>query len=357
MISKTRLVNLLQVLFCAVASFLPTSLLCQEPFYQGKTISMIVGTEAGGTGELRARSFANQLSRYIPGKPTIFLQFMGGGGGQKAANHMYHVARPDGLTIGVIGSGLVANSILGASGVRFDLDKFIFLGSSISRFQRVFTTRKELGLSSLEKLKAYRRLRIGGMSIGSEIYILGRLFTYLLGLEEPVFVPGYGGSELDLAVERGEVDARGNTVGTIMVRSPQWIEKSLMDFHATIEVPRGYNDYPHPLFKALPEMESFAASEKERRLLALYRAMRGVGSPYVLPPATPQRQADILRDAFRKTFQDREFQSDFKKFTVEDASPLMPEEQEKIIRELPRNPEVIELFNIIAGPKPLPKRG
>jgi tripartite-type tricarboxylate transporter receptor subunit TctC len=328
----------------------------QEVFYQGKTINMIVGTEAGGTGELRARSFANQLSRYIPGNPTIFLQFMPGGGGQKAANHLYHVARPDGLTIGVIGSGLVANAILGASGVRFDLNRFVFLGSSISRFQRVFTTRKELGLSSVDKLRAYRRLRIGGMSIGSEIFILGRLFTYLLELQEPVFIPGYGGAELDLAMEKGEVDARGNTVGTIMVRSPQWIKDSLMDFHATIEVPKGYNDYPHPIFKALPELESFTRSERDRKLLALYRAMRGVGSPYILPPGTAQKQADILREAFRKTFQDREFHSDFKKFTREEASPIMPEEQEKVIREIPRDAEIIELFNTIAGPKPLPER-
>ncbi len=356
MFSKAHWANAFKLLFCAVVLFLPTSALCQEPFYQGKTINMIVGTEAGGTGELRARSFAAQVSKHIPGHPTMFLQFMGGGGGQKAANHLYHVARPDGLTIGTIGTGLVANSILGASGVMFDLDKFIFLGSSISRFQRVFTTRKELGLNSIEKLKVYRRLKIGGMSIGSEIYILGRLFTYLLGLQEPVFVPGYGGAELDLAVETGEVDARGNTVGTIMVRSPQWIDKSLMDFHVTIEVPKGYNAYPHAIFKALPELDSFTSSDKERRLLALYRSMRGVGSPYILPPATPKQQADILRDAFRKTFQDREFRSDFKKFTQEDASPITPEEQEKMIREIPRNPEVIELFNVIAGARPLPKR-
>lgn len=325
----------------------------QQPFYQGKTITVIQGREPGGTGDMRVRAVIPYLRKYIPGNPTIVTEFMPGAGGRKATNHIYRGVRPDGLTIGNVGAGLVANAALGEPGVQYDLDKLIYLGSPNSASHYVFVTRREAGLSSLAKLKAASGVRIGAQTVGHDIYINGRLFAYLLELKEPKFVTGYSGPEVDIALMRGEVDARANIADTLVQRTPEWIEKGLVDFHSIIEIPKGDK---HPRFAHLPELESFARTEKERKLLAMFRAFRLGGSPYVLPPGTPRERVEILREAMHKTFKDPDFHRDFRKLTGDDPTPLTPEANEKAIRDLPRDPEIIELFKKLAGADPLPLR-
>jgi hypothetical protein len=152
---------------------------------------------------------------------------------------------------------------------------------------------------------------------------------------------------------RGELDARSNIADTILTRNPEFLEKGVMNFHAIIEIPKGDQ---HPKFSHLPEIETFAKSDREKRVLSLHRSFRLGGSPYILPPGTPNELVDILRNAMRKTFKDPDFHKEFKKLVGDDPSPLMPEEQEKSIKELPRDPQTIELFKKIAGGDPLPPR-
>jgi tripartite-type tricarboxylate transporter receptor subunit TctC len=143
------------------------------------------------------------LQKYIPGNPTIVNEFMSGAGGRKAANYLFGSARPDGLTIGHVSGGIVTSAVLGESGVQYDLDKFIWLGSTDSAYHYVLLIRKELGLNNVEKLQAYSGLKIGAQSIGHTSYTQGRTFAWLLGLKDPKFIVGYASLELDLAVERG----------------------------------------------------------------------------------------------------------------------------------------------------------
>ncbi|HEU5464623.1 MAG TPA: hypothetical protein VFV82_10880 [Candidatus Binatia bacterium] len=325
----------------------------QTDFYKGKTITVVQIVGAGGTGDLRRRALFPYLQKYIPGNPTIVSDYMPGGGGRKAANHVYRVAKPDGLTIGGMSSSLVTNAILDTAGVQYDIDKLIYLGSPVSVFHYVFLTRREAGLSTLEKLRAATGVRIGAQEVGHDIYITGRLFAYLLNLKEPRFVTGYGGPEIDLALERRELDGRANALETLTQRNAAEMKKGLLDLHALVEIPKG--NRPDG-FAGIPEIESFAKSEIERKLLAMYRAFRLVGTPYVLAPGTPKAQVQILTDAFRKALQDPEFHRDFKKLSGFEASPLMPEAQDKEIRELPRDRDVVELFKKISGPDPLPVR-
>ena len=325
----------------------------QTPFYQGKTINVIQGREPGGTGDMRVRAVMPFLKKYIPGQPTIVTEFISGAGGRRAANHIYQNMRPDGLTLGNVGAGLVANAILGEPGVQYDLDKFIYLGSPNSASHYIFMTKKELGLETIERLRAHPGLRIGAQSVGHDIYINGRLFAWLLGLKEPRFVTGYSGPEVDLALMRGEVDGRANIADTVLTRNADWVSKGLIQFHAIIEIPKGEK---HPKFPNLPEMESFAKSDKERKVLALNRAFRLTGSPYILPPGTPKDRVEILQEALRKTFRDPEFHKEFKKLTGDDPTPLMPEAHEQAIRDIPRDSEIVGLFKTIAGSDPLPAR-
>ena len=190
------------------------------------------------------------------------------------------------------------------------------------------------------------------LELGS-IYITGRLFVWILGLKEPKFVVGYSGPEIDIALLRGEVDGRANLADTVLQRNADWMDKGVVDFHTIIEVPKGNK---HPRFANLPELESFAKSDRERKVLAMQRGLRQAGSPYILPPGVPRERVEILRNAMRKTFEDPAFHSDFKKLSGEQATPTMAEEQEKVVREIPRDKEIIELFNKISGDGPLPAR-
>ena len=325
----------------------------QAPFYQGKTITVIAGTAPGGIGDSRVKSMVPFLRKYIPGTPAIVVQYMDGGGGRQVGNHMFRNARPDGLTIGAFSSSVIGLNLLRESGVMYDVDKFIYLGSPESDSHLVFYTRREAGLSSLEKLRAASGVRVGARPVGHSAYIAARFFSYFLGLKEPRFIPGYAAPELDLALLRGEVDARANTATSVWQRNPDWVEKGLMDFHAILEVPKGLK---HARFGHLPEIESFAKTERERRLIALSRTLRLTGSPYVLPPATPKDRVEIVQEAMRKTFKDPEFHREYRKIVGDDASPMTPEVLTKTIQDTPRDTELIELFKAFSGPAPLPAR-
>lgn len=333
----------------------PGQLFSQGSFYSGKTITIIQGRQPGGTGDLRVRAAIPFLQKYISGNPAIVTEFIPGGGGRKAANHTYRVARPDGLTIANIGAGFVSNAILGEPGVQYDVDKFIYLGSGNSRTSYVFLTKRELGLASMEKLQTASGIRIGAQSVGHDIYINGRLFAWLLGLKDAKFVTGYSGPEVDLALMRGEVDARANIADTVLQRTPEWIEKGIVHLHAILEIPRGFRA-DEPALKRLPSLDDFATTEIQKKVLQMFRNFRLIGSPFLLPSKTPKDRAEILQEAFRKTFKDPEFLKSWEKLTGAEASPLMPEEQETAVREIPRDPQAIEVFKKIAGADPLPTR-
>jgi len=327
----------------------------QAPFYEGKTITIIQARSPGGLGDLRVRALIPFLRKHIPGNPTIASEYMPGGGGRKAANHLYNVARPDGLTIANVGAGLVSNAVLGQSGIQYDVDRLIYLGTGNSRQNYVFVTWGEANLKTLRQLQAATGVRIGAQAIGHDIYIVARLFAWVMDLKDPKFITGYGGPEIDLAMARGEVDARANNAPTVVQRSPDWIEKKLADFHAIVEIPRGYR-WGHPAFAALPEMESFARTEAEKKVLAVYRLFRLLGSPYILPPGVPKDRVAILKEAFRKALSDPELPKAWTQITAEEPSPLLPAEQERAVREIPREAAITEVFKQIAGGGPLPRR-
>ncbi|MGH7833580.1 MAG: Bug family tripartite tricarboxylate transporter substrate binding protein [Candidatus Binatia bacterium] len=339
---------------CALWSglFWTGSARAQAPFYQDKTITVVAGTNAGGTADSRIKSVVAALRRHISGNPTILVEYMPGAGGRKAANHVFRTSRPDGLTIGAMLSSLVPSAITGETGVLYDIDKFIYLGTPYSGHPHIFLSRRELGANTLDKLRALSGVRLGGQSVGHTIYYTGRMFSYLIGLKEPKTVVGYSGPELDIAFLRGEVDVRSNHPDNPLRQG--WFDKELVNVHAIIEVPRG-RPHPHSRYATLPDLESFVKNEKERKLVAMHRTFQLAGSPFVLPPGTPPDRVEVLREAMRRTFKDPAFLKDYKK-TGDDSPPLTPEELERVIKNLPREPEVVDLFKSLFGAGPLPPR-
>ena len=121
---------LFSLLLSMLVIFVAGPAFSQAPFYQGKTITLIVGSGPGGMGDLRAKALASVLAKHIPGNPTITFQYMPGGGGRKAANHLYNTARADGLTLFRISSSIVPYAVLEEPGVQYDVDKLIYLGTT-----------------------------------------------------------------------------------------------------------------------------------------------------------------------------------------------------------------------------------
>ena len=325
----------------------------QAPYYQGKTITIVRGGEPGGSGDMQARALIPFLRKYIPGNPNIIIENMPGAAGMKAVNYIYSTARPDGLTITAVGSGLAAGPILGLPGAKYDIDKLIYLGSTEHGDPYVFLSRKEAGFDNLEKLRAASGIRIGAQTVGHAVYISGRIFAYLIGLKEPKIVVGFGGPELDVALARGEVDARANSADTVVRRNADALAKGQFNIHATITIPTGTF---HPRFANIPDVETFARNDKERQLVNLFRAFLYPRWPYVLPPRTSAEIVKTLREAMVKAFKDPGFGQEFKKLMGSDPSPLSGEEVETSIRELPRDPETVGLYKKMAEAGPLPSR-
>lgn len=342
---------LLVFLFYPIISLEPV--FSQTDFYQGKTVTVIASTAPGGTGDLRVRALVPFLRKHIPGSPTVVIEYMEGGGGRKAANYLFRNARPDGLTVGAMSSGVLGLQIMRESGVMYDIDKFIYLGAPETVGHQIIYTRKDLGLSSLEKLRTKPGIRIGAQSVGHVSYVAGRFFAYFLDLKDPKFIAGYSAPEVDAALLRGELDARANLATSALRRNPDWFDKGLMDFHAIMEIPRGAK---HPRLSHLPEIESFAKTDREKKLITMWRIFRLVGYPYVMPPGTPKERVDVLQGAMRKALKDPDFHREFLKLVGDEVEPVMPEELAKVIRDVPRDAEVIDLLKNISGAAPLPSR-
>lgn len=350
---KVKSMAIILALAISCAALVPKEASSQTPYYQGKTITIIRGGEPGGSGDMQAKALIPFLKKYLPGNPTIVIQNMPGSAGMKAVNHIYSSGKPDGLSITAVGSGLAAGPILGLPGAKYDIDKLIYLGSTEQGDPYVFLSRKEAGLDNLEKLRAASGLRVGAQTVGHAVYISGRIFAYLLGLKDPKIVVGFGGPELDIALARGEIDARANSADTVVRRNRDALAKGELNIHATITIPKGKF---HPRFANLPDADTLAKSDRERQLVGLFREFLYPRWPYVVAPGTPPEIVKLLRDATAKAFKDPGFKEEFKKLMGSEPSPLTGEEVEASIRKLPRDPEVIGLYKKMAEHGPLPPR-
>ena len=350
-VNTKRFTKFVWILVLAIAyeSVFPNGSSSQTPYYAGKTIQLVRGGGPGGSGDFQARALIPFLTKYIPGHPSVVLAMMPGAAGRKAANFIYNSAKPDGLTIGSAGGAVLPGPIIGLPGVKFDIDKFIYLGSTETGYPYVYYTHKRAKLDSLEKLRQATGVRVGAHSVGHSLYVTARLFTYVLGLKQPRFVVGFTNPELNIAMDNGEVDARTTSNIDDLFRDSR-VEQS--DFHAMIMNPKGRSD---PRLPNLPDLESFTKNQKVRQVIDLFRTFQFPRWPIHLPPGTPNEYVQILRQALDNTWKDPEFKVYFKKLMGRVPTPLSGEVVEKAVKELPRDAEVVGLYKHLAGPAPLPK--
>ncbi|MBM4261765.1 MAG: hypothetical protein FJ145_10070 [Deltaproteobacteria bacterium] len=319
MISK-----LVQVL--AVVVFAAQAQAAGDDFYRGKSIRIVVGFSAGGGFDTYARTLARHMGRHIPGNPSVIVENMTGAGSLIAANHVYKVAKPDGLTIGHFIGGLFLGQVLGQAGVEFDARKFEFIGAPISDHV-VCAMTKASGITSVERWMASKTpVKMGGIAPGTSTPDNAtRILKAALGLPTQL-VTGYKGTaDVRLAAEGGEV--AGGCWGWDSV-SVTW--RKALDTGDAVVVLQA-NRKTHPDLPNVPQASKLAKSDEARRLIEVgIHADSDIVRTYTLPPGTPKDRVQALRKAFDATLGDPEFLADAKKSRL-NVEPVSVTELEKDI--------------------------
>jgi tripartite-type tricarboxylate transporter receptor subunit TctC len=294
----------LSIILITVFVFASQKALLAAPFYEGKVITLICGAEPGGGQDTTARLIAKHLPKHIPGKPTIVVQNMSGAIGVIAANHLYNIVKPNGLTIGNFNRGLSFGQLQKAQGIRFDLTKFSWIGSPTVE-ATVLIVRNDFPYKTFEDLRnAKEQLNVGCTGTTGIDYSFLLLFQEFTGIKfNIVMYPG--GSATMLAIERKEVDIRVASYSSIK----PYIKRGLVR-------PLVRGQVSEPGIEDLPVDEDLVTDKKGKILLAMRSMPDRIGRPFVAPPGTSADIMKILRDAFAKVTQDSEFKKDAEKFMM-----------------------------------------
>jgi tripartite-type tricarboxylate transporter receptor subunit TctC len=285
---------------------LPLAAWAQQQPYAGKTVTIIVGYKAGGGYDATARVLARHLPKHIPGKPTVIVQNMPGANSMIAANHVYNVARPDGLTIGTFNRNLPVAQLTRVSGVKFDMTKFAWIASAASECT-ILAVRSDLPYSSIEDLKkAKAPLVIGATGPGANTYDFPLLLKEFLGLNLKI-VTGYQSSaDIMLAIERKEADGRAGSYTSIRPFIDRKLVRPLLRARADA-----------PGMEKLPVDEDLAPNPRAKAIMALRSAPEIVGRPYVMHPNTSPEHLKIMREAFATAIDDKELVAEATKAKME----------------------------------------
>ena len=277
-----------------------------QPNFAGKTITIIVGYKPGGGYDGTARMLARHLPKHIPGKPTVIVQNMPGANSMIAANHVYNVAKPDGLTIGTFNRNLPVAQLTRVDGVKYDMTKFAWIGSAASECT-ILALRSDLPYKSVDELKkAGKPLVIGATGPGANTYDFPLLLKEFLGLNLKI-VTGYQSSaDIMLAIERKEVDGRAGSFTSI---------RPFIDRKLVRPVLRARADEPG--VEQLPIDEDLAPNPRAKAIMALRSAPEIVGRPYVMHPNTPPELVKIMREAFAKAIEDKALVAEATKASME----------------------------------------
>ncbi len=296
----------------------------QANFYKGKTIAVTTSTGAGGTYDLVARLIARHMPRYIPGNPTMIVQNMPGGGNVLATNYMFNIAPKDGTAIATIHSAMPLHQVLDGQGVRFDADRFNWLGSTGPQ-NEVILVWHTAGIRTIEQAME-RDVILGGTGAGSGIVIIPTVMNNLLGTKFKI-VTGYRTSEeVNLGLQRGEIQARAFGFGSITSQHVDWLNEKKVVFLAQAGAKR------EKLLPDVPLLTELAKNEEQRRIMQLISSAPALGQPYIAPPGIPADRLAILRKAFEATLSDKGFLADAEKIRF-DVNPIDGDETGRIVHE------------------------
>ena len=322
----------------------------QTPYFQGKTIRIIVGYPAGSAHDLWGRLIGTQLGKHIPGSPATVVQNMPGAGSMTATNYVYSVAKPDGQTVVVNNAALYFEQLLKRKEVQFDWSKFTWVGSMTPTSVLLYMWAAAPYKTIHDVRTATVPPKCGATGTGNTSYYLPKLLEEAIGAKFQL-VSGYeGGASIELAVERGEVQCRAFSVQTFFGREPfnTWRSKNLV----RVLVQGGKKRDPRlpetPLLSEL--MDEYKTSEANRRLVTVVVASGEFGSaPMLAPPGISAEHVKILRTAYAKALTSPELIADAKKQGL-DVELIHGDDLEALAKEVMNQPaDVIASMKKVMG--------
>jgi tripartite-type tricarboxylate transporter receptor subunit TctC len=314
----------------------------QAPFYQGKTVRIIVGYPAGDTNDQWPRLFAQFMPKFIPGNPVIIVQNMTGGGSLIAANYVYTVGKNDGLTLGWISPALYFDQLVGRKEVQLDWRKLTWIGTPVES-EHLLYMRTDAPYKNIEDVRnAKEPPRCGATGVSSTGHYVPKLMEETIGTKFNIIAGYQGGGPVDLAVEKGELQCRALTIESYFNREPfhTWRKTGF----TRVIVQTGRKRDPRladtPLFADL--MDKYKTPEAGKRLAKVILAAGAFGRPMVASPGIPADRVKILREAFIKATKDPEFVAATKKRNF-DLEPVPGEELETLAGEVINQPaDIVE---------------
>lgn len=267
-------------------------------YYRDKTINIIVGFGAGGGYDLYARLLSRHLGNHIPGNPRVVVQNMTGAGSVRAANFVYTSAPKDGTHIAAVNQHMPLFSLLGAEAAKFDPRKFMWLGSMASSNGVTYTwhTSKVRNIEDAKKIS----VTMGSTGTTSDAHIYLNLMNQLVGTQFKL-INGYpGGKEIELAMQRREVDGRGgNSWASLASNNPEWVSQKMVNIIAQYGAERE-KELPD-----VPLMQELVTSERDKQIVELISLATVLGYTHWVAPETPTEQVAILRKAYAASLADR----------------------------------------------------
>jgi tripartite-type tricarboxylate transporter receptor subunit TctC len=330
--------------------FWNADLVAQTPYYQGKTIRVVVGYPSGSAHDLWARLIAPQLTKHIPGNPNTVVQNMPGAGSMTATNYVYSVAKPDGLTLGINNAALYFAQLLKQKEVQYDWSKFTWVGGTTPSSPLLYMWANTPYKTIHDVRTATVPPKCGATGTGNTGYYLPRLLEETIGAKFQIVTGYQGGADIEIAVERGEVQCRAFTIQVFYGREPfhTWRSKN----QVRVLVYGGKKRDPRipdtPLISEL--LDQYKASDLNRRLVAVMLGSGEFGAaPMFAAPGTPPELTKILRAGYAKALTSPELIADAKKQGLE-PDLIHGDEMEALAKEVLNQPaEVIALMKRVMG--------
>jgi tripartite-type tricarboxylate transporter receptor subunit TctC len=313
-----------------------------DDFYSGKKITLIVGTTAGGGYDTDGRLIAKYMSRYIPGNPNIVISNMPGASGVKAVNFLHTSAPRDGTVFGTFNSAMPFLEAAGAPGVTYKSAELSWIGNLSQSVQAVVVWHTS-GIKTLDDTKK-REVIMGALGSGGTMTVFPRMLNAAFGTKFRIVAGYQGGTEVNIAMERGEVEGRGAGVWTTWKRTrPDWIKEGKIIPLLQIG-PKKDRDLPH-----IPLLNDLAQSEEQKQMFLLVAGNIQIERPFAAPPQIPADRLQILRNAFIRATADPEFLAEAEKLET-DVAPQTGDETARDVTSILAVPQaVVEKVKVIVG--------
>jgi hypothetical protein len=316
--------------FVAATALLTPSAPCyaQSPadFYRGKTVEIYIGTSVGGGYDAYARMLARHLGKYLPGNPTVVAKNMEGGGGMRLANFLYNAAAKDGLIFGTFNRGTGFDPLLGNRSAQFEATKFSWLGSTNNEVS-VCVAWHTHGIARYEDV-LNRELVVGASGPAADTFQFPKIANAVLGTKFKIITGYPGGNDIDLAMERGEVQGRcGWSWTSVKATHPTWLPQKRINILFQMGLDK------HPDLPETPLIMDLARNDEERAIFKVIFGRQVMAWPFALPPSVPPERVAMLRKAFADTLRDRDFLADAGKGNFE-VRPVTGEAIQALVEDI-----------------------